>query len=392
MKNMSAFSFKQLFAFFTLLALATLIAGALSAWTGPTATPPDGNVSAPLNVGTTDQVKDGGLGVDSLAVFGNTILSGTGGSYLNFGSSAGSGGYGIRDNGGALEFKNSGGSWQTTQVIVSALTSGLTSTWDLNGSSAYYNDGNVGIGTTNPAQQLHISRNSGGDATRLRLTETGSGYTWDVGVFGSNSYPGTFGIADMNAGQWRLSINSNGFVGIGTLAPNAILEIAPNPYGYSLMAPTIWASTYANAASYLIRGACWAGDCASDERLKSDVRPFEPGLDALLSINPVYYRWNGLGGKEKSDHDMLGVIAQDGEKGAPELISTEKVKLNPDDAAETEIKKVDYTGLPYIVVNAVKEFFARWSADSDEIHAQLGAQQAEINALKNEIEALKASR
>jgi hypothetical protein len=186
MKNVPALSFRYLFALFMLLALGTLVAGALSAWTGPTAAPPDGNVSAPINVGTTDQIKDGGLGVDSLAVFGNTILSGSGGSYLNFGSSSGSGGYGIRDNGGALEFKNSGGSWQTIQTIVSGLTSGLTSRWDLNGSSAYYNDGNIGIGTTNPAQQLHISRNSSGDATRLRLTETASGYTWDVGVFGSN--------------------------------------------------------------------------------------------------------------------------------------------------------------------------------------------------------------
>lgn len=41
------------------------------AWTGPTAAPPNNNADAPINVGTTDQIKDAGLGVDVLAVYGN---------------------------------------------------------------------------------------------------------------------------------------------------------------------------------------------------------------------------------------------------------------------------------------------------------------------------------
>lgn len=80
------------------------------AWTDPTQVPPNGNVFAPLNVGSLDQVKSAGLGVDSLAVFGNSILSGAS-RYLNFGTLSGTTGYGIRDNAGTLEFKHSGGSW-----------------------------------------------------------------------------------------------------------------------------------------------------------------------------------------------------------------------------------------------------------------------------------------
>ena len=72
---------------------------------------PNGNVSAPINVGTTDQIKNAGLGVNSLAVFGDAIHSGAS-RYLNFGSPAGSRGYGIRDNARTIEFKSSGGSWQ----------------------------------------------------------------------------------------------------------------------------------------------------------------------------------------------------------------------------------------------------------------------------------------
>lgn len=52
-----------------------------AAWTGPTVAPPGGNVDAPINVGTVDQIKDGGLGIDSLAVYGNSSVSG----YMNLG-------------------------------------------------------------------------------------------------------------------------------------------------------------------------------------------------------------------------------------------------------------------------------------------------------------------
>lgn len=82
------------------------------AWAGPTSAPPNGNVAAPINVGTTDQVKNAGLALNSLAIFGNQILSGTS-RYLNFGTIVGSTGYGFRDNGGTLEFKNSSGSWRS---------------------------------------------------------------------------------------------------------------------------------------------------------------------------------------------------------------------------------------------------------------------------------------
>lgn len=55
---------------------------AYAAWVGPTSAPPDGNVDAPINVGAVDQIKDGGLGVNTLAVFGNGAFSG----YMKIGS------------------------------------------------------------------------------------------------------------------------------------------------------------------------------------------------------------------------------------------------------------------------------------------------------------------
>ncbi len=48
----------------------------IHAWTEPTAVPPANNASAPINVSTADQIKDGGLGVGALAVFGDALIQG----------------------------------------------------------------------------------------------------------------------------------------------------------------------------------------------------------------------------------------------------------------------------------------------------------------------------
>lgn len=65
--------------FFITLVVGFIVMGAASilfAWTGPTQTAPNGNVAAPINVGTTDQIKNAGLGVNSLAVYGNGYVEG----------------------------------------------------------------------------------------------------------------------------------------------------------------------------------------------------------------------------------------------------------------------------------------------------------------------------
>jgi hypothetical protein len=45
-------------------------------WTGPTSAPPDGNVSAPVNVGTDSQIKDGALSVNGFSNVGSSYVAG----------------------------------------------------------------------------------------------------------------------------------------------------------------------------------------------------------------------------------------------------------------------------------------------------------------------------
>src|SRR3989344_4488462 len=130
-------------------AVIVLFGFAVYAWTGPTASPPNNNVAAPISVGSAGQVKQGdfatlgnlGVGTPSpsqkLDVAGYAKANGfcIGSSCITSWSSGGSG------------FTGSG----STNYV--AKFTGATSL----GNSIIYDNGNVGIGTQSPSQKLDVS-------------------------------------------------------------------------------------------------------------------------------------------------------------------------------------------------------------------------------------------
>lgn len=172
---------------FALAAILFVTTSVLFAWIGPTQAPPNGNASAPLNVSSTDQVKNAGLGMNSLAVFGNAILSGAA-RYMNFGTTAGSAGYGFRDNSGTMEFKNGTGSWNSflpsTGIASISFADGTTQTTAASGGALTCVTRTASFG-------------SGGTATVNCAADevvTGGGYTGAGSSLGcANNYPATNG-------------------------------------------------------------------------------------------------------------------------------------------------------------------------------------------------------
>ena len=110
----------------------------------------------------------------------------------------------------------------------------VTGPWLLNGNNAYYNSGNVGIGTTSPQSKLHVA---GGPAVfdnpsgAIRVARvSGQLNNDDLGIWNrSVSGNQTFAIADYATGNKGIFVNTgSGNVGIGTTAPRAKLEVSGN--------------------------------------------------------------------------------------------------------------------------------------------------------------------
>ncbi|MDP3957915.1 MAG: hypothetical protein Q8Q36_00440 [bacterium] len=83
------------------------------AWTGPTATAPGGNASAPVNVGATAQTKSGGLTVGSLGMTGTTAAL-SGGAESTYGAATIRG---SKNGWSGLNFKDAAGTNEGTLMM-----------------------------------------------------------------------------------------------------------------------------------------------------------------------------------------------------------------------------------------------------------------------------------
>jgi len=123
------------------------------------------------------------------------------------------------------------------------------SVWSLNGSSAYYNAGRVGIGTASPISTLHVVSGASNLPPRLQSSGTTSfGSGWDF-YHGTNG-AGYVGVPDSAAGiapgelllfagpgtpvsLWpgglrALTLAPSGSIGVGTASPQAKLHLFDN--------------------------------------------------------------------------------------------------------------------------------------------------------------------
>jgi hypothetical protein len=104
-------------------------------------------------------------------------------------------------------------------------------------------------------------------------------------------------------------------------------------------------------------GGSWAA--ISDVRLKADVRNYKTGLNAVLSLRPVTYVFNGRGGTKADGRRFVGLVADEVLPFMPEMVGTTSALLDPDDDAPSEIKMLDTTALIFALVNCCQELAAR---------------------------------
>ncbi len=128
--------------------------------------------------------------------------------------------------------------------------------WVTSGSNIYYNDGNVGIGTTSPSVLLHVS--SSGDTVARVTSADGNGAFLDLGDAsdpdgGRIVYDSGSNLTFSTASTERLRINSAGNVGIGDSSP-----------GHKLVVKDAGASNTSNYLNVISGNAANAGIAFGD--------------------------------------------------------------------------------------------------------------------------------
>jgi len=228
----------------------------------------------------------------------------------------------------------------------------------------------VGIGTTNPTENLHIvggeatgllvessvangnpaitvqantpagqaavniNRADGGAPARLSFGTTGVG-EWDVEIPGGT----TEQLNISSSGETpRVTFLQTGQVGIGTQTPANLLTLV------------------AGGGPAIADG--W--NVYSSRRWKTDIHPLEGALEKVEQLQGVSYERRADGMRE------IGVVAEDVDKVVPEVVSH--------DPTTHEAQGVDYSRLAALLIEAVKSQ-----------QAEIQTQQSEIRQLKEQI-------
>jgi hypothetical protein len=126
-------------------------------------------------------------------------------------------------------------------------------------------------------------------------------------------------------------------------------EFDNNRVGINTIAPDQTLSVNGNASK--TGGGEWV--TFSDRRVKSDISLFEDGLDIVMNLNPVKYRYNALSGYNETEKEFIGFIAQDVEEIAPYMVSIFDDSDGPSSLADKRV--LDTSALNQILVNAIQE-------------------------------------
>ncbi|MCP5405405.1 MAG: tail fiber domain-containing protein [Pseudomonadaceae bacterium] len=227
------------------------------------------------------------------------------------------------------------------------------------GTTAIFQGGNVGIGTTNPGAALEVAggtaTDTAGSGQILRLSTAAGTPLWGFRSSASNSYL----HLDRSWSTWQtpaISIErASGNVGIGTTGPSQKLDV----YG----------SIAQNGSTIH----------SSDRRLKKNIQPLAQGLAAIGALKPVTYEWrapqdDGMRGTQ------YGLIAQDVQLVLPELVRKRG------DVSNT--LSLDYNGLIPVLINAVQEL----KVANDTLRETVAQQGNALDELRRQLQELRNNK
>ena len=114
------------------------------------------------------------------------------------------------------------------------------------------------------------------------------------------------------------------------------------------------------------------GTNISDERTKRDVEPYTRGLDDLIQLRPVRFRFNGLGGTQDDGMEKVGLVAQQARPHVPECVHpTVGMLADPrvgwKDKRLPDQLSLDDKPLLFAVINALREINDRLNDTTEKL-------------------------
>jgi hypothetical protein len=282
------------------------------------------------------------------------------------------------------------------QVVDGSGASGSIGLWtNASGTKGYriYADqsGNVGIGTSSPAQRLHVASSS---ATYIQVQNTGNSVNAYYGVDTGGGWMGTstnhyaafytnntermridssgralFGTSTAVNNSYRLSVSNalaGGIIANASGGGDANFVSTSTGILYHFYAESTTAKFYV-ANNGTISSTNTAVQAISDARHKENVKDLETGLSEVMALKPRRFDWKE--GKGTGEKNVAGFIAQEVEYVLPDLIGDWKEELNTD----TTFKSLAMGNMIPTLVKAIQEL------------------KAELDSVKAELQTLKGS-
>jgi hypothetical protein len=242
----------------------------------------------------------------------------------------------------------------------------------------FKSDGNVGIGTTAPATELHVKASSGEAEIRIEAVTNsdarlrfGDAADNDAGYIGYNRNSGIMNFSALNTNGVHMAINNTGKVGIGIASQSGTQLYVDGPANThaavfrndtAAYAPIISDNQAGSGTRYFMSfrinntevgkitstGSSTLYGTSSDYRLKENVDYDFTALDRVAQLKPA--RFNFI-----ADEDITvdGFLAHEVQDIIPEAVTGEKDAV--DDEGNPDYQGIDQSKLVPLLTKAIQE-------------------------------------